>query len=121
MNKISKLIAPCVSLLCLVHCVGMALISLLAPTLLVFQHSEVVEISVVVINFLFGNWSLYNMNQNKNKFILLNSLILISALALVFHEEVVLHISILLMAALQLKLLIDHRRSKKVTCCEHKH
>ena len=121
MNKISKLLAPCVSILCLIHCVGMALISVLAPTLLVFEHSEVIEISVVVINLVFGNWSLYNMNKGGSYFLLLNGLIVLSAIAIFTHSDSLLHLAILSMAVLQIKILIDHRKSKKVACCDRNH
>jgi hypothetical protein len=113
---------PCASFLCLIHCIAMGFVAVLAPSFLtVLPHDAWVEVAVLVIAVVSGFFSLRRLNAApalKNAF---NVFAVMSSLALVIHSHPLFHGGLVAMSAFQVYLLGRHSMARKAPCCDLEH
>jgi len=122
------LLGPCASILCFIHCVGFALVTILAPTLFHnsmhdYPYLEHIIWLIVIPSSIF---SLKKHKAGKVFWIILVLLTVIglSQLSTHSHQHNSLHFladfSLLGIACLQIIILVNHHRKspKKADCCK---
>lgn len=117
-------IGPCASFLCLIHCLAMAIIAIVAPGILaVVPHSERLEIVIAAVAIASGLLSLRRLNAPawaKRVFAFFAALTA-GGLAVGVHSAS--HFGLFMMAMLQVGLLVRHTAASKrePACCAHGH
>jgi hypothetical protein len=112
---------PSANILCLIHCLGMGLISFTAPVALSHLHLEWIEYGVVFFNLVVGTFIFRNLKVSSKVFIALYVLIGSSFLSLLLHQHNLYHTSLIFTALFQIYVLFKSHQKKKHHCCDHNH
>ncbi len=120
-TKMAAWLGPCASLLCLVHCVGFALLAVLAPSFSSFlPHTEWMDWGVFTTVALSGAYALRNFRAGRIAWSLFAALALVGLGLLVAEAHGWGHFVVVALSLIQIPFIFKHfSERRKPPCCEH--